>query len=79
MVKRCKWRPLWNCWLFKEKSGKVIAYEIYTRIIDHVESIDSFPESGRVIPELLTIGIRDLREWIEKPWRIFYWVKSDEI
>ena len=63
----------------KEKSGKVIAYEIYTRIIDHVESIDSFPESGRVIPELLTIGIRDLRELIEKPWRIFYRVTSDEI
>ena len=63
----------------KENSGKVIAYEIYTRIIDHVESIDSFPESGRVVPELMTIGITDLRELIESPWRIFYRVTSNEI
>jgi toxin ParE1/3/4 len=63
----------------KEKSGKNIALEIYTRIINHVESIDSFPESGRVIPELASIGIRDLRELIESPWRIFYRVTSNEI
>jgi len=63
----------------KEKSGKDIAYEIYSRIISHVEKIDTFPESGRVIPELMTIGIRDLRELIQNPWRIFYRVTLDEI
>jgi toxin ParE1/3/4 len=63
----------------KDKSGKTIASEIFTRIINHVESLDSFPESGRVIPELMSIGIQDLRELIESPWRIFYRVTSNEI
>jgi toxin ParE1/3/4 len=63
----------------KEKSGTVRAYEIYTKIIDHVERIDSFPERGRIIPELMTLGIRDIRELIENPWRIFYRVMPHEI
>lgn len=63
----------------KEKSGKVPAYEIYTRIINHIERIDSFPEIGRIIPELMTLGIREIRELIENPWRIFYRVTPHEI
>ena len=63
----------------KDKSGGNIASEIFTRIINHVESLDSFPESGRVIPELMSIGIHDLRELIERPWRIFYRLSSNQI
>ncbi|MCA1950117.1 MAG: type II toxin-antitoxin system RelE/ParE family toxin [Treponema sp.] len=63
----------------KEKSGTTIAYEIYQRIINHVEKIDLFPESGRVVPELISIGILDIREIIEAPWRIFYRVTESEI
>ena len=63
----------------KEKSGKNIANEIYQRIINHVEKIDIFPESGRVIPELMSIGVIDIRELIESPWRIFYRITTHEI
>ena len=63
----------------KEKSGKGIANEIYQRIVSHVEEIDVFPERGRVVPELMSIGVIDIREIIEKPWRIFYRIVSDEI
>lgn len=63
----------------KNKSGKIMAHDIYTRIINQIESIDSFPESGRIIPELMAIGIRDLRELIESPWRILYRITSNEI
>ena len=63
----------------KEKSGKNIANEIYQRIINHVEKIDIFPESGRVIPELMSIGVIDIREIIENPWRIFYRITTHEI
>lgn len=63
----------------KEKSGKNIANEIYQRIINHVEKIDIFPEGGRVIPELISIGVIDIREIIENPWRIFYRITSKEI
>ena len=63
----------------KEKSGNNIASEIYKRIINHVEKIDVFPEIGRIVPELLSIGVIDIRELIETPWRIFYRVLLDEI
>mgnify|MGYP001807198891 CR=1 FL=1 len=63
----------------KEKSGKNIANEIYQRIITHVEKIDIFPEGGRVVPELISIGVLDIREIIENPWRVFYRITSTEI
>ena len=63
----------------KERSGKQIANEIYLRIINHVEKIVIFPESGRLIPELLALGIIDIREIIETPWRIFYRVETSEV
>jgi len=63
----------------KEKSGKKIAKEIYQRVITHVEKIDTFPEIGRVVPELLSIGVLDIREIIENPWRIFFRITSAEI
>lgn len=63
----------------KEKSGKNIATDIYQRIISHVEKIDIFPENGRVIPELISIGVIDIKEIIESPWRIFYRIASNEI
>jgi len=63
----------------KDRSGQNIAREIYTRIMNHVEGVVAFPESGRIIPELMAIGIIDLRELIENPWRIFYRVTPAEI
>jgi len=63
----------------KEKSGKNIANEIYQRIITHVEKIDIFPEGGRVVPELISIGVLDIREIIENPWRVIYRITSTEI
>jgi toxin ParE1/3/4 len=63
----------------KNKSGKSIANDIYTRIITHVEKIDISPKCGRVVPELMSIGINDIREIIETPWRIFYRLVANEI
>jgi len=36
------------------------------------------PEAGRIVPELLTLGITEIRELIERPWRIFYKVSSNQ-
>ncbi len=65
--------------LIRDKSGKKIANEIYQRIISHVEKIEILPKGGRVVPELLTIGVIDIREIIESPWRIFYRIDEEEI
>jgi toxin ParE1/3/4 len=63
----------------KENSSKNIAKEIYQRIISHVEKVEGFPETGRVVPELMAIGIIDIREIIETPWRIMYRNTLNEI
>jgi len=63
----------------RDTTGKKTAREIYCRIIEHVEKIVIFPESGRIIPELLSMGIVDIREVIEAPWRIFYRIRGDQI
>ena len=63
----------------RDKSGKKIATEIYQRIINHVEKIDILPKGGRIVPELISIGVLDIREIIETPWRIFYRILTDEI
>jgi len=63
----------------RDKSGKKIATEIYQRIINHVEKIEILPKGGRIVPELISIGVLDIREIIETPWRIFYRILTDEI
>ncbi|MBN2650995.1 MAG: type II toxin-antitoxin system RelE/ParE family toxin [Spirochaetales bacterium] len=63
----------------KEKSGKSIAFDIYNRIIEKVEILLNYPETGRTVPELINIGILDFRELIEAPWRIFYKISDTHI
>ncbi|HMP89471.1 MAG TPA: type II toxin-antitoxin system RelE/ParE family toxin [Kiritimatiellia bacterium] len=36
------------------------------------ESLENFPERGRVVPELEAIGLMTHRELIVSPWRIIY-------
>jgi len=51
-----------------------------TRMVDRLtrrsEQIANFPMSGREVPEY---EAEDIREVIEKPYRIIYRVKSDQI
>jgi addiction module RelE/StbE family toxin len=51
-----------------------------TRMVDRLtrrsEQIANFPRSGREVPEY---EAEDIREVIEKPYRIIYRVKSDQI
>lgn len=62
-----------------DRSGKPAGREIYSRIRERVQSAKEFPSTGRVVPELAAIGIADIRELIEPPWRVFYRVHQDEL
>ncbi len=50
------------------------------RVVDHLtrrsERIAQFPESGRIVPEY---EARDIREVIERPYRIIYRVKAERV
>ena len=54
----------------------VYAKRVVDRITRRSEQIAEFPLSGRKVPEYKT---EDIREIIEKPYRIIYRIKSDQI
>jgi toxin ParE1/3/4 len=45
-------------------------------IVEHVEHLADFPESGRVVPEF---GLTQLREIIHPPFRIVYRVDDERV
>ena len=48
------------------------AYQILRVIKRKASSLYSFPERGRIVPELQHQGITQYRELIVSPWRIIY-------
>lgn len=54
----------------------IYAKQIIDRITRRSEQITSFPASGRMVPEYEAENIREI---IEKPYRIIYQIKSDQI
>ncbi len=58
------------------RNSPVYAKRVVDRITRRSEQIAEFPFSGRKVPEYKT---EDIREIIEKPYRIIYRIKSDQI
>lgn len=59
-----------------EKDSLLYARRMVDRITRRSEQIGAFPRSGRVVPEYET---EDVREVIERPYRIIYRIKPDQI
>ncbi len=55
------------------------AYAVFTRIREHVATLDTFPDKGRVVPELHLHGIIQYRELIKAPWRIIYRIDGNTV
>jgi plasmid stabilization system protein ParE len=58
------------------RNSPVYAKRVVDRITRRSEQIAEFPFSGRKVPEY---EAEDIREIIEKPYRIIYRIKSDQI
>ena len=63
----------------KEKYGSRKAAEIYQKTHDRVVVLTTLPETGRAVPELLAIGVTEIRGMIESPWRILYEVSESRV
>jgi toxin ParE1/3/4 len=48
------------------------AASVLERLEVRARSLDSFPDRGRIVPELRWQGILGFREVLERPWRIVY-------
>jgi plasmid stabilization system protein ParE len=58
------------------QDSPLYAQRIIDRLTRRSEQIAIFPQSGRMVPEYAT---PDLREVIERPYRIIYRIKADQI
>jgi len=56
-----------------DKDNRTAAKKFLTEIVELINNLSLFPESGRVVPEL---GDRYIRELVKKPCRIVYRVNA---
>jgi len=59
--------------------NKSIAEEIFEKIKKQIMKLESFPERGRIVPELDFYNINNYRELIITPWRIIYRVEEQKV
>ena len=55
------------------------ALKIFKNIKQKVSSLKTFPERGRIVPELQNQGILQYREVIISPWRILYRISGKSV
>ncbi len=58
------------------KDSPMYAQRMVDRLTRHSEQIAIFPLSGRMVPEY---EAQDMREMMEKPYRIIYRIKPDQV
>ncbi len=56
-----------------------VALTILDKIEKRASDLWRFPERGRIVPELNDIGIIQVREVIESPWRIIYKITQSKV
>ena len=57
---------------FIRDTSPQVAAKAFSNIKDKTSHLVSFPERGRIVPELLAQGIGHYRELIIPPWRVIY-------
>lgn len=55
------------------------ALKVFKKIKEKASSLYSFPDRGRLVPELKDQGILQYRELIHSPWRIIYRVSESTV
>jgi addiction module RelE/StbE family toxin len=69
-------RHLVNIYEYISTNSPTYGKRMVDRITRRSEQIAIHPLSGRKVPEY---EAEDIRELIEKPYRIIYWIKPDQI
>ncbi|MCX6557077.1 MAG: type II toxin-antitoxin system RelE/ParE family toxin [Candidatus Aminicenantes bacterium] len=79
---------IWSATAAKDLTGiseyiandnSTIAYEKFLKIKKRAQSLYTFPERGRVVPELQEQGIDQYRELVIAPWRIIYRISKNNV
>lgn len=67
---------LWAIHEYLAKSSPEYAQRVVDRLTRRTQQIKNFPLSGRVVPEF---EAQQVREVIEGPYRIIYYIRPDRI
>ena len=60
-------------------SGIDRAASVYRRLRKAASRLETTPQRGRRVPELLDLGVREYRELVVAPWRILYRVSKRDV
>lgn len=60
---------------FIEQDSPHYASVVVTRLIQAVDRLRNFPQSGRMVPEFER---EDIRETVERPYRVIYRLSSEQ-
>ena len=55
------------------------AYEVFKDLTKRASTLTTFPERGRIVPELQRQGITQYHESIIPPWRVIYRVSEKRV
>jgi len=55
------------------------AIAVFEKIKEKCESLNQFPDKGRIVPELKAYGILSYRELIISPWRVIYRTSDQKV
>ncbi len=64
---------------FISEDSPAIALDVLKKIKTNTAKLDSSPQRGRIVPELLRQGISSYREIIIKPWRVIYRIEVNKV
>ena len=59
--------------------NKTYSKRLFNKIIERIRELETFPDKGRIVPELRDHNIVDYKELIEEYFRIVYRVFDEEV
>ena len=64
---------------FTAEGNPARALAVSEQVEQRCRALVSFPERGRIVPELRAVGVLVYRELVEGPWRILYRFDADRV
>jgi len=59
--------------------NKSYSQKLFNSLVERISELETFPEKGRIVPELRDHNIETYKELIEDPYRIIYRIMKDEV
>lgn len=65
--------------LFIAEENPINANKIFSKIREKAENLESFPDKGKVVPELKNFFIKSYLQVASRPWRVIYRINNNVV